>query len=138
MDASTSAVAIGEMKSQTAVVPFSNSNILGTYLFGSDEPILGTTPLDSGTANFDGGSSINGLGVVAGVEDISQTSTLSPNQALNGTYSVSGVSNNGRGAILLTSPGGKTIAVWITSASEFVGLNIDSATSQPTILHFEQ
>ena len=138
MDASTSAVAIGEMRSQVPVLPFSNSNILGTYLVGSDEPILDTTPLDAGTAGFDGGSSLNGLGAVIGVEDISQTSSLSPNEVLKGTYSVSSVSNNGRGTILLTSPSGKTIAVWVTSASEFVGVNIDSATSQPTILHFEQ
>lgn len=138
MDASTSTVAIGEMKSQTAVLPFSNSNILGTYLFGSGEPILQTTPVDSGTADFDGGSSIQGLGAVTGAEDISQPSMLSPNQILNGTYSVSSVSNNGRGSILLTSPSGKTIAVWVTSASEFVGLNIDSTTPEPTILHFEQ
>ena len=138
MDASTSAVATGEMKSQVAVSPFSNSNILGTYLFGSDEPILGATPLDSGTADFDGGSSLNGLGAVTGAEDISQSSALSPNEVLTGTYSVSSVSNNGRGAVLLTSPSGKTIAVWVTSASEFVGVNIDSTTNQPTILHFEQ
>ena len=138
MDASTGAVAIGEMKQQTAFLPFSNSNILGTYLLGSDEPIVATTPLYSGTANFDGGSSIQGLGGVAGAEDISQTSALLPNEALKGTYTVSSVSNNGRGAILLTAPGGNTIAVWVTNASEFVGLNIDSATSQPTILHFEQ
>jgi hypothetical protein len=138
MDASTGAVAIGEMKSQVAVTPFSNSNILGTYLFGPGDPIQETTPLDSGIANFDGGSSLNGLGAIAGTEDISQPSTLSPNQVLNGTYSVSSVSNNGRGSILLTSPGGKTIAVWVTSTTEFVGVNIDSTTAQPTILHFEQ
>jgi Fe-S cluster assembly iron-binding protein IscA len=138
MDASTSSVAVGEMKAQTAFLPFSNSNMIGTYLFGSGEPILQTAPLDSGTANFDGGSSIQGLGAVSGAEDISQSSTLSPSQVLNGSYSVSSVSNNGRGSILLTSPSGKTIAVWVTSASEFVGLNIDSTTSQPTILHFEQ
>jgi len=138
MDASTSKVAIGEMKSQVAVTPFSNSNILGTYLFGPGDPIEETTPLDSGIANLDGGSSLNGLGVIAGTEDISQPSTLSPSQALNGTYSVSSVSNNGRGAILLTSPAGKTIAVWVTSTTEFVGVNIDSTTAQPTILHFEQ
>jgi hypothetical protein len=138
MDASTSNVAIGEMKAQTAVLPFSNSNILGTYLFGSGEPTLQTTPLDSGIAGFDGGSGIQGLGAVTGAEDISQSSTLVPNQILNGTYSVSSVSNNGRGSILLTSPSGKTIAVWITNASEFVGVNVDSTTPQPTILHFEQ
>jgi len=138
MDASTSAVAIGEMKSQEVSSPFSNSDILGTYLFGSGEPIQRTTPLDSGTASFDGGISLNGLGSFSGTEDTSQTSTLSSNQALGGTYAVSSVSNNGRGVLLQTSPSGKTIAVWVTSMSEFVGVNIDSTTSQPTILHFEQ
>ncbi len=138
MDASTGAVAVGEMKAQTAILPFSNSNVLGTYLFGSGEPILQSAPLDSGVADFDGGSNLQGLGVVTGAEDISQSSALSPNQILNGTYSVSSVSNNGRGSILLTSPTGKTIAVWVTSATEFVGLNVDSSTPQPTILHFEQ
>ena len=138
MDASTGAVSVGEMKAQVAVSPFSNPDILGTYLFGSGEPILQTTPLYSGDASFDGGSSIQGLGAVTGTEDMSQTSALTTGQALNGTYSVSSVSNNGRGVILLTSPAGNTIAVWVTSDSEFVGLNIDSITPQPTILHFEQ
>jgi hypothetical protein len=138
MDASTSAVSVGEMKSQVAFLPFSNSNILGTYLFGSGEPVVESTPLDSGVAGFDGGSSVLGLGTATGAEDISQASTLSPSQVLSGSYSVSSVSNNGRGAIQLTSPSGKTIAVWVIGASEFVGLNIDSTTPQPTILHFEQ
>jgi len=138
MDASTGAVAVGEMKPQTSVSPFSNSNILGTYLIGSGEPISETTPLYSGVAGFDGGTNVQGLGAVTGAEDISQASTLSPNQVLNATYSVSSVSNNGRGVILLTLPSGKTIAVWVISASEFVGLDTDSTTAQPTILHFEQ
>jgi len=129
---------VGEMKPQTSVSPFSNSNILGTYLIGSGEPISETTPLYSGVAGFDGGTNVQGLGAVTGAEDISQASTLSPNQVLNATYSVSSVSNNGRGVILLTLPSGKTIAVWVISASEFVGLDTDSTTAQPTILHFEQ
>jgi hypothetical protein len=124
MDASTSAVAMGEMKSQTAILPISNSNILGTYLFGSGDAIEEGTPLYTGVADFDGGSGLQGLGAVTGTEDVSQSSTLSPSQNLTGTYSVSSVSNNGRGSILLTSPGGKTIAVWVTNASEFVGLNV--------------
>jgi hypothetical protein len=138
MDASTGAVSVGEMEPETAVSPFSNSNILGTYLIGSGEPISETTPLYSGVASFDGGANLQGLGTVTGAEDISQASTLSPNQVLNGTYSVSSVSNNGRGVILLTLPSGKTIAVWVTSASEFVGLDTDSTVAEPTILHFEQ
>ncbi|MGA7317415.1 MAG: hypothetical protein WBX22_25985 [Silvibacterium sp.] len=138
MDASTGAVAVGELKPQLTVLPFSNSDILGTYLFGSGEPIVSTTPLLSGVANFDGGNTVQGQGAVTGTEDMSQSSTLTTNLGLVGTYSVSSVSNNGRGSIQLTSPSGKTIAVWVTSMSEFVGLNVDSTTPEPTILHFEQ
>jgi Fe-S cluster assembly iron-binding protein IscA len=138
MDASTGAVAVGEMKAQLADPSFSNSSILGTYLFGSGEPIVGTTPLLSGVANLDGSSSVQGQGIVTGTEDMSQSSALTTSLGLSGTYSVSSVSNNGRGAILLTSPSGKTIAVWVTSTSEFVGLNIDSTTLEPAVLHFEQ
>jgi hypothetical protein len=138
MDASTGAVAVGEMKPQLTVLPFSNADILGTYLFGSGDPIVPTTPLLSGVANFDGGNTVQGQGILTGTEDMSKSSTLTTNLGLVGTYSVSSVSNNGRGSIQLTSPSGKTIAVWVTSASEFVGLNIDSTTPEPTILYFEQ
>jgi hypothetical protein len=138
MDASTGAVAMGEMKPQLTVLPFSNADILGTYLFGSGEPIVPTAPLFSGIANFDGGNTVQGQGTITGTEDMSQGSTLTTALGLAGTYSVSSVSNNGRGSILLTSPSGKTIAVWVTSASEFVGLNVDSTTPEPTILYFEQ
>lgn len=137
MDASTAAVSIGEAKPQLAVLPFSNSNIVGTYVLGSDEPIVASTPLASGVANFDGGSSVNGQGVVNGTEDVSGA-TLIPNQALAGTYSVSSVSNNGRGVMLLTSPSGKTIAVWVASETEFVGLDVDATTPEPVVLHFNQ
>ncbi len=138
MDASTAAVSVGEMKPQLAVLPFSNSNIVGTYVLGSDEPIVASTPLAAGVANFDGGSSIQGQGVVSGTQDVNSGTTLTAGQTLAGTYSVSSVSNNGRGVMLLTSPGGKTIAVWVTNGSEFVGLNVDSTTPEPAVLHFNQ
>ena len=138
MDASTGAVAVGEMKPQMTFPPFSNADIVGTYLFGSGEPIVAVTPLLSGVANFDGGNSAQGQGIITGTEDVSQPSTLTIGLGVGGTYSVSSVSNNGRGAILLTSPSGKTIAVWVTSLSESVGLNIDSTTPEPAIWYFEQ
>ena len=119
------------------VPPFSNSDILGSYLVGSGDPVTQTTPLYSGVSSFDGGSSVQGQGLINGAEDISQV-TLSPNQVLTGTYSVSGVSNNGRGAILLTSPTAGTIAVWVASPTEVLGLNIGSTTTQPVVLFFEQ
>ncbi len=138
MDASTSAAGIGEMRSVAIIPPFSNSDILGSYLFGSGDPIIQTTPLYSGMSSFDGGSSIRGSGMANGAEDISQATNFSQNQVLTGTYSVSGVSNNGRGTILLTSPAAGTIAVWAISSTEFVGLDIDSTTTQPVVLFFEQ
>jgi hypothetical protein len=137
MDASTSAAGIGAMYPVSIVPPFSNSDILGSYLVGSGDPVTQTTPLYSGVSSFDGGSSVQGQGLINGAEDISQV-TLSPNQVLTGTYSVSGVSNNGRGAILLTSPTAGTIAVWVASPTEVLGLNIGSTTTQPVVLFFEQ
>jgi hypothetical protein len=138
MDASTAAAGIGEIYPDAIVPPFSNSDILGSYLFGPDDPVVQTTPLASGVSSFDGGSSVGGRGVVSGAEDLSKASSLSPNQVVAGTYSVSAVSNNGRGTILLTSPTGSTIAVWVISSTQFVGLDLDSTTTQPVILHFQQ
>jgi len=138
MDASSGAAGIGEIRPVTIVPPFSNSDILGSYLLGSGDPITQTTPLDSGVSSFDGGSSIRGLGNMNGAEDISKVTGFSQNQVLTGTYSVSGVSNNGRGTILLTSPATGTIAVWAISPTDFVGLDIDSTTTQPVVLFFEQ
>jgi hypothetical protein len=138
MDASTGAVAVGEMKPEQIVPPFANADVIGTYIFGSEEPIIAATPLLSGVANFDGGNSVQGQGVITGTEDMSQSSALTTNIGVSGTYSVSSVSNNGRGSILLTSPSGKTIALWVISTSECVGLNVDSTTPDPTVLHFEQ
>lgn len=138
MDDSTPAAGIGPVYAQTIVPPFQNSDILGSYFFGPDDPVVRTTPLASGEDSFDGGNSIGGQGSVNGAEDISLVSTLSPNQVVGGTYSVSGVSNNGRGSIQLTSPSGSTIAVWVFGSSEFVGLSLDASTAQPAVLHFEQ
>jgi hypothetical protein len=138
MDASTAAAGIGEVTPVTISPPFSNSDILGAYLFASGDPIFQNTPLSSGVSNFDGSSSILGQGLVSGAEDNSTATALSPNQTLAGTYTVSGVANNGRGTILLTSPATGTIAVWVASPSEFVGLNISSTTTQPAVLYFEQ
>jgi hypothetical protein len=138
MDASTAAAGLGQLFNEVIVPPFSNSDILGSYITGPDDPIVQTTPLVTGVDNFDGGSSAGGQGHVSGAEDVNKGSSLSTNQVVAGTYTVSGVSNNGRGTIQLTSPTGETLAVWVASSSEFVGLDIGSATTQPVVLHFEQ
>lgn len=138
MDASTASAGIGQFYAEGIVPPFSNSDIIGSYLMGPDDPIVQGAPISSGVDSFDGGSSVGGQGAVSGAEDTSKSSALSANQIVVGTYSVSGVSNNGRGSILLTSPSSGTIAVWAASNSEVVGLDLDSTVTEPVILHFEQ
>ena len=132
MDAYSSEVSMGELKPQTTAPPFANKKIAGTYLIGSSEPLASNATLDSGVADFDGIKS------VTGTEDISSSTGVVSAQSLNGSYSVSSSSNNGRGTLLLTSPSGETIAVWVTSASEVLGVEIDSSNPQPVVLHFEQ
>jgi hypothetical protein len=132
MDASSADVGIGELEPQLTKPAFSNGDILGTYVLGSGEPLVSTATLFSGVSGF------NGQNAVSGKEDVSSSSALSAGQTLTGSYSVSSSSNNGRGALLLTSPNGKTIALWVTSASEVLGLEVDSANSKPVVLHFEQ
>jgi Fe-S cluster assembly iron-binding protein IscA len=132
MDASSSDVGMGELKPQLTEPPFGNIDIEGGYLLGSGEPLVYGGPLYSGAVNFDG------VNAVTGSEDISLSSSLSPGLSLRGGYSVSSSSNNGRGTLILTSPGGATIALWVTSASEVLGVGIDSSNSQPVVLHFEQ
>jgi len=132
MDASSSEVGMGEVKPQLTQPPFGNMDIEGSYLLGSGEPLVYGATLYSGAVNFDG------VNAVTGSEDISLSSSLSSGLSLKGGYSVSSSSNNGRGTLILTSPGGATIAVWVTSASEVLGVGIDSTNSQPVVLYFEQ
>jgi len=138
MDASTSVVSVGDLVAQESNAGFSDSSLFGTYYFGSDENIIAQTPLDVGSTSFDGGSNASGLGSMTGVEDISPVSGTLVGQALAGSYTVSPVSKNGRGALLLSSPSGRTIAVWIGTSSEVFGLDVDPSTVLPAILRFEQ
>jgi Fe-S cluster assembly iron-binding protein IscA len=132
MDASSSDVGMGELQPQLAEEPFANTSIVGSYLIGSGEPLVYTAPLASGVANFDG------VRTVAGIEDISSSSALSSAQPLIGSYSVSSSLNDGRGTMLLTTPTAATYALWVTSASEVLGVEIDSSNPQPVVLHLEQ
>ena len=132
MDASSADVGMGELKPQSAISPFSNMDISGTYVLGSDEPLVPGSTLISGVSEFDGKSTVTGK------EDISTGTALLTGQSLAGSYSVSSALNNGRGTLTLTSPSGKTLALWITSTSEVLGLEIDSSNTQPVIIHVEQ
>jgi hypothetical protein len=132
MDASSSDVGMGELKPQSAETLFSNADIQGTYVVGSGEPLVPAATLSSGFGEF------NGTNAISGKEDISNSSALLAGRSVAGSYSVSSSSNNGRGTLILTSPSGETIALWVTSASEVLGLETDSSNSQPVVLYFEQ
>ena len=132
MDASSANVGMGELKPLTVEPPFSNADILGTYLLGSGEPLVSTTTLVSGVSGFDGKK------VMGGTEDVSRSSGLTAGQTLSGTYSVSNSVSAGRGTLILTSPTGEIFAIWVTSDAEVLGLEIDSSTTQPVVLYFEQ
>jgi hypothetical protein len=132
MDASSSDVGMGELEPQSDEPPFAATDIVGTYLLGSDDSLDYQETLYSGVGSFDGQSALTGT------EDIGSSSALSPDQSLKGSYSVSSSLNDGRGTLVLTSPGGATFALWVTSASEVLGIEIDSSNPQPVVLHFEQ
>lgn len=137
MDIGSITVGVGELMPQINI-PFSNSTLIGTYVLGSDAPIIKNTPLVSGIMNFDGSNGRLGNGAVSGTVDISQSSTLNANQPLTGTYSVSVLSNNGRGSIVLTSPQSMSIAIWAAGPSMALGLQVDGTATHPTVLHIEQ
>ena len=137
MDVSSDAVGMGEVKPQLTS-SFSNSTLVGAYLLGSGEPILAATPLFSGTMNFDGGTSRLGTGAVSGTEDITQSSVLSASQPMSGSYSVSLVSDNGRGSIVLTAPKSMNIAIWAAGPSTAFGLQTDATATHPTVLHIDE
>jgi Fe-S cluster assembly iron-binding protein IscA len=132
MDASSANVGMGELNPQTVEAPFSNADILGTYLIGSGEPLVSTATLVSGVSGFDGKKAMGGT------EDISRSSGLAAGQSLSGAYSVSNSVSAGRGTLILTSPSGETFALWVTSDAEVLGLEIDSSNAQPVLLYFEQ
>jgi hypothetical protein len=48
------------------------------------------------------------------------------------------VANNGRGTELVTAPAPATIALWLISGSEFIGMDVDASDPMPSILFFQQ
>jgi hypothetical protein len=129
------AVRIGALRPQLVTPPFTNSVAAGTFTFASEAVANLTAPLSTGVSNLSG---TGGEAIWTGAEDSNQSSGLSPNLKMAGTYTVSSVSNNGRGVANLTSPGPQMIAFWMVSFSEFVGVDIDAGDAEPTVLIFEQ
>jgi hypothetical protein len=138
MDASTGKASVGEMKAQILTAPFGNSDVIGNYLFGAGRMAAPGVPVVSGVENFDGGNGQQGQGTFSGTEDINTQSALMPNQTVVGTYAVSTVANNGRGTELVTAPAPATIALWLISGSEFIGMDVDASDPMPSILFFQQ
>lgn len=137
MDGSTPAAGLGPVIVQMAG-PFDNSNLEGTWLMAPDDPVGQQASLISGIATFDGGTNMNGNGVMSGVVDVSSIAGLSADQVLAATYNVSATSNNGRGSLVLTSPSGESIALWMANPSQVLGVDLTAGDKQPAILHFEQ
>jgi hypothetical protein len=131
MDSSAS-VRSGYLESQVVVPPFGDADFVGNYTFASSTPAAASVPLTSGVANFDGN------GNVQGNEDEDFVSGPDLNQLMNGTYSISPVSQNGRGVIMLTLPQSETIAIWLASYSRAYGIPVDAGDIDPTVLIFEQ
>jgi hypothetical protein len=107
--------------------------MLGPYAISTGEPLVHGATLYSGQSDFDG------LNAVTGTVDISQASSSAGSQALNGTYT-SNSSQFGRETLTLSSPkaAGTTFVLWVRSASDVVGMEIDASNPDPVVLHFEQ
>jgi hypothetical protein len=129
------AVQIGTLQPQQVSSPFGNSLLAGTFRFAPDAVADSGAILAAGVGTFSGTGGQAGL---VGSEDSSQGSVTKSNLAVAGTYSVSTVSNNGRGVANLTSPGTQMIAFWMVSFSEVVGIDVDAGYQNPTVVIFEQ
>jgi hypothetical protein len=129
---SDASVGSGDANLQAVAPPFETGDLVGTFEFGAGEPASPQALLLSGTSFFDGASTLTGA------EDKRQAGTFTGDLPLIGTYSISSVSNNGRGVAMLTSPVASTDAFWVVSGLEAVGLDVDSANTSPTVLIFQQ
>jgi hypothetical protein len=122
----------GDLSPQALFPPFGTEDVEGNFAFGSGEPTSPKAALSSGAVFFDGALDLTGA------EDKSQSGGFSGDLPLVGTYSISTVSNNGRGVALLTSPSPATQALWVVSGLQTLGLDIDSADTTPTLVRYEQ
>jgi hypothetical protein len=134
MDSTSPEVPIGTLEFQQVSPPFDNSNVVGTYAFGSVEAVSNSVPVFTGAPYFDGSSANQGQGNVSGALDEMTPNGAMPNQSMFGTYSVFR-NNYGRGGMTLTSPPSQ-YGIWLISPSEFIGLEMDSSATQPTVWRF--
>jgi len=136
MDSTSPEVPIGTLKFQVVSPPFDNSNIVGTYAFGSVDAVSSTVPRFTGAAYFDGSSANQGRGNASGALDEWTLNGALLNQSMFGTYSLSR-NNLGRGGMRLASPASQH-GIWLISPSEFIALQTDSSITQPTVWRFSK
>lgn len=129
---SDGSVGSGDVIFQALAPPFETGDLEGNFALGAGESASPQATLVSGTLFFDGAKT------VSGAEDKSLAGTFTKDLLLAGTYSVSTVSNNGRGVALLTSPSTATQALWVVSGMQTLGLDVDASDKAPILLRFEQ
>jgi len=122
----------GDLSPQALAPPFGTGDVEGNFAFGSGEPASPQAALSSGAVFFDGAAD------ATGAEDKSQSGVFIGDLPVVGTYSISTVSNNGRGVALLTSPSTATQALWVVSGLQTLGLDVDSADTAPILLRYQQ
>jgi hypothetical protein len=105
-------VTFGILEPQAAG-PFSNASFSGSYLFGTENPSVGTVTLESGVVTANGG------GNATGTADQSGSTGLAQNQSLNFTYSfpANGAGNVGSGTTAILISGNKLVFISNTSAN---------------------
>lgn len=129
---SDDSVGNGDVLPQALAPPFETGDLEGNFTLGAGEVASPQATLVSGTVFFDGAKN------VSGTEDESQGGIFTKDLPLAGTYSISPVSNNGRGVALLTSPSAATQALWVVSGMETLGLDVDASDKAPILLRFDQ
>jgi hypothetical protein len=129
---SDGSVGSGDLIFQGLAPPFETGDLEGNFALGTGEAASAQATLVSGGLFFDGAKT------VSGTEDKSQGGIFTKGLSLAGTYSVSPVSNNGRGVAMLTSPSSATEALWVVSGMETLGLDVDATNKAPILLRFEQ
>ncbi len=100
----------GILQPQTAG-PFTTGSLVGTFIFGSDEPATTATDVEVGTV------AITSPGFITITQDSSNTSGLQPNTVMTATYTMAA---NGRGDITITSGGSGTAVIYLYSANKAV------------------
>lgn len=129
---SDDSVGNGDVLPQALAPPFETGDLEGNFTLGAGEVASPQATLVSGSVFFDGAKT------VSGTEDESQGGIFTKDLPLAGTYSISPVSNNGRGVALLTSPSAATQALWVVSGMETLGLDVDASNKAPILLRFDQ